>query len=75
MLEPALALFDCFAFLLVAAFKRIQFLLFPHLKDEDIKRTTEKIMNDERANFFKWDKRNLGSFIYTWNMLVVIFKS
>ena len=46
-----------------------------HLKDEDIKRTTEKIMNDERANFFKWDKRNLGSFIYTWNMLVVIFKS
>ena len=75
MLEPALALFDCFAFLLVAAFKRIQFFLFPHLKDEDIMRTTEKIMNDERANFFKWDKRNLGSFIYTWNMLVVIFKS
>jgi hypothetical protein len=32
-------------------------------------------MSDERADFFKWNKANLDTFLYTWNMLVVIFKS
>jgi len=73
MLKPASALFDCFVFVFVAVFKRIQFFLFPDLKDEALK--GDKIMNDERAEFFKWDKRNLGTFLYTWNMLLVIFKS
>jgi hypothetical protein len=60
----------CFLFMLMAAFKRIQFFLFPDLKEKVL----SEHMTDERADFFGWNKRNLAPFFYSWKMVCVIFK-
>ncbi len=66
-------LLDCFIFIFVAIFKRVQFYFFPKFKEEELR--SSKVMSDEKANFFKWNKDNLGEFLYTWKMLYVIFQS
>jgi hypothetical protein len=73
MFKPVAVLFDLMVFGLVAVFKRIQFAFFPDLKAAELR--SNVIMTDEREKFFNWDKRNLGTFLYTWKMLLVIFKS
>ena len=64
---------DTVGFVFYTVFKRIQYFLFPDVKAREVKNS--KIMNDEMAKFFKWNKANIGDFYYTWNMILVVFKS
>ncbi len=66
-------LLHCFIFVFVAIFKRAQFYFFPKFKEDELR--SSKVMSDEKAKFFNWNKDNLGDFLYTWKMLYVICQS
>ena len=75
MLKAAQWLLNCAVVAVFIVVKRIQFFLFPRLKEETMQPESDRIMTDERANFFGWDKRALDRFNFTWNMLLVGSKS
>ena len=75
MLKAARWLLNCAVVAVFIVVKRIQFFLFPRLKEETMQQESDRIMTDERANFFGWDKRALDRFNFTWNMLLVGSKS
>jgi len=73
MSTPLGVILDTVVFVFYTVFKRIQYFLFPDVKASEV--ANSKIMNEERAKFFKWNKSNIGDFYYTWNMILVVFKS
>jgi hypothetical protein len=73
MLHTLAIVFDCLVFALMSIYKRIEFFLFPDVKEKLVKSSI--IISDESANFFKWDKANLADFLFSWKMVLVILKS
>ena len=73
MFNTLAIVFECTIFVMMSAYKRIEFFLFPEVKEKLVKSSI--IISDESANFFRWDKANLADFLFSWKMILVILKS
>jgi hypothetical protein len=73
MFNTLAIIFECTLFALMSVYKRIEFILFPEVKEKLVKSSI--IISDEMAKFFKWDKANLADFLFSWKMILVILKS